>query len=196
MAESPDPGSAPRVRRRVSPAESPEAKGRSGCLITGAVLGIIVGATFAFYGLPPILRHFYGEQHVAAGQVFEGDAKTVSVSYVGFDPDPASSEVVAVQRVPGWFYLTLDVTTNKTWRPKVSDFSVQFSGVGDWVEADRAHAVGSGGGLDPVDGQLDFPLGERVALFLRFPRPIEAGATPRYLHIAAPLLRFELPPPK
>ncbi|MEO6398546.1 MAG: hypothetical protein ABIP13_08770, partial [Tepidiformaceae bacterium] len=51
------------ARRRLESAPDPETKGRKGCLIWGAVLGIVVGATFAFYALPPILRHFYGETH-------------------------------------------------------------------------------------------------------------------------------------
>lgn len=190
MATTPEPGPERRVRHRVSDGGSPDTKGRSGCLLTGAVLGIIVGATFAFYGLPPILRHFYGEQHIAAGQTFDGDAKTIVVSYTGVDPDPASGEPSDLQKQPGWLYVTLGVLTNKTWHPKLTDFSVQFSGVDDWVEADRAT------GPAVVSGQPDFPLGERALLFLRFPRPIDAGATPRYLHIAEPLLRFELQPPK
>ncbi len=197
MASEPQPEPdqpSPRVRRRVGTGSADEGGGRSGCLLAGAVLGIVVGATFAFYGLPPILRHFYGEQHIAVGQAYEGEAKTVSVTYLGTNPDPlapafGASGASASQPAAG-FYMTLKVLTNKTWNPKLTDFSLQFSGVDGWQPADAS------AGVETVDGRLRFPLTVELLVAFHFARPIEAGVVPRYLHLADPLVRFELAPPR
>jgi hypothetical protein len=201
MASEPRPDSdlgdqapAARVRRRVEAGMGGDNGGRSGCLLTGALLGIVVGATFAFYGLPPILRHFYGERHLT-GQAYDGDAKTVSVTYVGTSPDLAvgvpQAFFPALSGPPdSGVYVTLKVLTNKTWNPRLTDFSLQFTGGGDWVSADAL------AGIDNADGRLQFPLTVETVVVFHFPKPIDAGAVPRYLHLADPLIRFELPPGK
>jgi hypothetical protein len=189
-----DPAPTARVRRRVEAGRGGDSGGRSGCLLTGALLGIVVGATFAFYGLPPILRHFYGERHVA-GETYDGEAKTVSVTYTGTSPDPAIDAAQAffpaLSGTPGsGVYVTLNVLTNKTWNPRLTDFSLQFTGPGDWVQADAS------AGIDNAAGRLQFPLTVETVVVFHFPKPIDAGAVPRYLHLADPLIRFELPPGK
>jgi hypothetical protein len=63
----------PRVRRRVEE-PGPDTTGRTGCIAVGAVLGIVAGALFTFFGLPPILHHFLGETHIGVGETYEGDA--------------------------------------------------------------------------------------------------------------------------
>lgn len=160
---------------------SPDTRGRGGCLLTGAILGIIVGATFAFYGLPPILKHFYGEKHIAAGAVYTGDAKVIRVTGAGTTPDIQDAERFST---PGTTWVTLSVTTNKTWLPALTDFSLQFDGVGSWVPAS---SVASG-----AEQPLQFPLAEERSVSLSFPVP-NGDATPRYLHVADPRIRFELP---
>lgn len=180
----PDAPTGPRVRRRVDPSAGGDAsrQGRSGCLLTGAILGILVGATFAFYGLPPILKHFYGEQHIAAGQTYSGDAKTIAVTEV-----TRGGTTKFAQNDPGadFWYVTLTITTNKTWAPKVSDFSLQFDGVGDWLPA-----IGAPAG-SPSD-TLDFALAEERTVHLRFPLPPDSGAAPHYIHVAEPRVRLAL----
>ena len=161
-----------------------KSQGRSGCLITGAVLGIIVGATFAFYGLPPILRHFYGEKHVAANAQYVGDAKTIRVSRIDITPDPAAG--LPGEMADKW-YVTLVVTTNKTWAPVPSNFQLELTGLGDWVDAAAmaVDASGTGGGI---------ALGEEVHIFLTFPMSLsKPEANPRYLHLSDPRVRFALP---
>jgi hypothetical protein len=178
-----EPQSPPPTRRRVqaSPPKT-ETEGRAGCLITGALLGIIVGATFAFYGLPPILKHFYGEQHVAAGQPYTGDAKTLRVVSAGVQTQGGGGTLFVVE---------LAVETNKTWTLKASDVSLQFPGGGDWQEAE---SIASADGLHPgpVFEFRPADLATEVRLRVLF-KPGAADA-PTYLHLADPLIRFALAP--
>lgn len=177
-----------RVRRRLESGGAADTKGRSGCLITGAILGIIVGATFAFYGLPPILKHFYGEQHIASGATYEGDGKVIRVETLNPNPSAASPGNGAQQ---GWI-AQLDVIINKTWDAKASDFSIEFAEGGDWLEATAI-------GLDQADApnltatsiMFDVPkLAEPHKLQLVFPAH---SGKPKYLHLANPRVRWELP---
>ena len=148
------------------------------------MLGITVGAMFAYYGLPPILRHFYGETHVAADEFYKGDAKIIRFQRIeSVRPDlPDGSQ----DSLPLSYYVTLSIVSAETWSPNVRDFSLQFDGVGDWVEG-----VAYKGADD--DGTIPLTLGAEAELTIRFPRPIEASATPNYLHLASPRVRFELP---
>ena len=160
---------------------------RTGCLLLGATLGIVVGLGFAFYGLKPILKHFYGEKTVAVGQAYTGDAKVIRVTYNGAVPDPALGGFPHAD--PSSYYVTVDMTTNKTWSPKVSDFSVQFAGVGNWPQAVQAP------GAAATDA-LTFELGKARIVELRFPRPTDKpNAIATYFHISAPRVRIALPPP-
>ncbi len=139
---------------------------------------------FAYYGLPPILRHFYGETHVASDEFYKGDAKLIRVLRIeSVRPDLADG---APDTVPLSYYVTLSIVSAKTWMPRVSDFSLQFSGGGDWVEG-----VAYKGAND--DGTIPLTLGDEAAVTIRFPRPVEASATPKYLHLTTPRVRFELP---
>lgn len=157
-------------------------EGRSGCLITGAVLGIIVGATFAFYGLPPILRHYYGEKTVAAGATYEGDGKVIRVDGVDHtrdeSPDDPWGNVVAV---------TLTLRANKTWAMEAGDWRLQVDGVHDWIAARPPRDV------PPEDFGID--LGVERQLVLRFHLPEGAEARPVALHLVAPRVKFKLAPP-
>lgn len=180
MPEPTGPGA---TRRRIPHESDKPRESRSGCLIWGAVLGVVVGGMFAAYGLKPILRHYYGEQRVAVGQAYEGDAKVIRVVKAGttpcgdYQPPPNGRD--------DCYEITLEVTTNKTWAPAVSAFSVEFSGVKDWVEAHLASPS--------TEGVPPFPLAEQRTIFLRFRRPVTVGAEPEYLHIAEPRVRIALP---
>ena len=186
-----EPESASPRRRAVSVQEGgleagPREK-RSGCLMLGAVLGVVFGLGFAFYGLKPILKHFYGEQTVAVSQAYTGDGKVIRVTYYGSSPDPALGGFSHADASS--YYFTLSVLTNKAWAPKVSSFSVQFAGVSTWVQI--AEAAGSA-----ADGTLAFELGKERLVELRVPAPDAlptAAAT--YFHIASPRVRIALPPP-
>jgi len=145
---------------------------------------VVVGATFAFYGLPPILRHFYGETKVAADEVYKGDGKIIRVLRVeSVRPDLPDGPP---DTVPLSYYVTISVITAKTWAPTVSDFSLELSGGGVWVPGIAYK------GTNP-DGSIPLKLLEEAEVTIRFPRPIEASAAPVYLHLATPRVRFALP---
>ena len=179
----PEPSGPGATRRRIPHESDNPRENRSGCLIWGAVLGVIVGGMFAAYGLKPILRHYYGEQRIALGQTFEGDARTIRVVHAGTER-PEAFQHPAGARDDG-YYVTLKITTNKTWSPAITSFAVEFSGVDDWVEA--------GAAVPSTGASIPFPLGEQRTIYLRFARPVIVGAEPEYLHIASPRVRFELP---
>ena len=187
---------AQKVRRRVSSEQSEEHKGRSGCLLTGAILGIIVGATFAFYGLPPILKHFYGEEHIAIGQPYVGDAKTITADFAeprDIQPTPNVQTVRAM-------VVLITVTTNKTWTPTSADFSIEYGDGGNWVDAigvnyaDPSAAPVRPGA--PPHAPVDFDqsqLGVKTQLAISFPIVEASRGDPTYLHLTSPRVRFALP---
>lgn len=160
-----------RPRRRLDTKKDPGPRG--GCLLTGAILGIIVGLTFAFYGLPPILRSIYGETTVAYGETYNEDARQMTV--------------LRSERVEDEFEVEMRIRSNRTWDVDYDHWSLEISGHDDWIEAlppDPAR---------PETG-MDFPLGEERILLLRFPAPADAAAEPLELHLTDPRLGFELQP--
>lgn len=168
------------VRRRLEDPGAKKTEGRFGCLLTGAILGIIFGATFAFYGLPPILRAIYGEEHIGLGETYSGDGKSLRVESLRTPGDGSDTSAQAIVHV------FLSVRTNKTWNPQIDDFQLELSSGGDWIEPlPSVPAV--------VESSLLFPLGEERLLLLRFRLP-EANAEPYRLHLAEPRVRFDLPP--
>lgn len=158
-------------RRRIEPHAPQDTSGRWGCITAGAVLGIAIGAIFAFYALPPILRSVYGETKVGFGQSYSGDAREISI--------------LAVERNGQEVAIRLQALTNKTWRLEASDFSLQLSNGGDWIEAQP-----------PVPGDsassLDFELGVRRELVVSFHIPTGRTGDPESLHLSTPRVRFAL----
>jgi hypothetical protein len=144
---------------------------RSGCLMLGAVLGIIAGIMFALYGLPPILRAIYGEETVAVGEAYEKDAKLLVVE--------------SVERFDDVFVVTMAARTNKTWKPEADGIRLEISTQDEWLELLPP-------GADQPGTSLEFVLGETRTLVLRFAAPARIDARPLALHLADPRLRFEL----
>lgn len=142
-------------------------------MLIGAVLGVIVGASFAFYGLPPILRSIYGETKVAAGGAYTGDAKEVRIE--------------RVEQQDGVVRVTLSARTNKTWAPRAGQFALELAGGGDWIEAEPPDEA------EPATS-LEFELGERRELVLVFRVPPGREGEPEALHLSTPRVRFALAP--
>jgi len=157
-------------RRRLEPAAE-ETSGRSGCVVLGAILGIIVGAVFAFYGLPPILRSMYGETRIAVGGTYTGDAKEIRVELI--------------ETGGGQVRLTVSVLTNKTWEPKPADFRLELSSGGDRIKAAVPEP-------NIPETSFDFGLGVGRTLVLVFPLPAGSVGGPRALHLADPPVRIAL----
>ncbi len=161
-------------RRRRLETRKQNTEGRNGCIITGAVLGIIFGATFAFYGLPPILRSIYGEEKVAVSQAYEDGGKTIRVEYVHVEPERVS--------------IGLRVLVTESWPVNNSTFSLELSERDDWVQA-RPPAA------DRPETSLGFRAGQEREVVLVFD-VAEADGDPAALHVAGPRIRFALPPPE
>lgn len=179
IPEEADEPAEPRGRRRVLAGPGEGRQGRSGCLVTGAVLGVVVGAIFAFYGLPPILRAVYGETRVAAGATYEGDGKAIRVESVRRSIEP---QVVSL--FSEWV-VTLTVTTGQAWEPEPADWRLEVPGVDEWLAARDP-----GGGPEQ---SLRFAAGAERTLVLRFPRgDRQGGAPPKALHLGDPRVRFDL----
>ncbi|MDZ7729273.1 MAG: hypothetical protein U5Q44_14395 [Dehalococcoidia bacterium] len=159
----------PRARRRIE-----EAGQRRplpvGCMAWGAVLGILVGVMFALYGLPPILRAIYGPETVAAGETYQGDAKSLTVT--------------GVAQAGGEYRVELQARTNRTWDLTGETWQLEVEGQDEWIPALAADP-------DQAETSFDFELGEERMLLLRFPVP-DGGGEPQVLHLDDPRVRFEL----
>jgi hypothetical protein len=161
-------------RRRPLESRKQNTEGRNGCIITGAVLGIIFGATFAFYGLPPILRSIYGEEKVAVGQAYDDGSKTIQVEYVRVEPERVS--------------VGLRVLITESWPVNNSTFSLELSERDEWVQA-RPPAA------DRPETSLGLRIGEEREVVLVFDVAPGDG-DPDALHVSGPRIRFALPPPE
>ncbi len=145
---------------------------RKGCLIWGAVLGIVVGGMFAAYGLKPILRHYYGERHIAAGETYQGGGKELRVLSARAD-----ANIVEV---------TLAITLTKTWAPEAENFQLEVRQQDDWIEPSASQPT------RPVNALANLPVGERVEVVFRFEAPVNPN--PVALHLGEPRLKMDLPP--
>lgn len=173
------------VRRRIEQPSEDRAK-RSGCLIWGGVLGVLVGIMVGVYALPPILRHYYGETKVAADEFYRGEGKVIRISTLGQSSEPLGEARQGMQR-EDWF-VTIVVVSQDRWQPKVSDFSLEFNEIGQWQQATDA----TSGGLpfeavEPgSENQVELHF---VAEFL----PKDADSlTPKALHLSEPRVRFAI----
>jgi hypothetical protein len=174
-------------RRRLETAEDSGAGIGRGCLIWGGVLGVVVGAAFAFYGLKPILKHFYGEKTVAWSTTYTGGGKQLAVTGVTHsgsggdaackpgDADPASVTCVAMK-----------VVSNKGWDGlNASDFTLQVADQHDWLKATSI----AGHGAEAVHVTANTPS----TVVVHFPATVgRAAVQPDYLHLTSPRLRFAL----
>jgi hypothetical protein len=172
-------------RRRLEQA-SPEKERRTGCLVTGAVLGVLVGIMVGIYALPPILRNIYGETKVAADEFYRGDARIIRVTSAGRASEPLGDPSPGTRRED--FFVELTVRSNKTWAIVVTDFTLELEGVKDWIKAAEATTNGEPG--------LNIPLGEEVTVQLHFivevPTASSVSLAAEALHLANPRVRFAL----
>ena len=114
----------PAVRRQLEGAGEKEKVGR-GCLVWGGVLGVVVGLTFAFYGLPPILRHFYGERQVMQGEWLSTRTLSIQVATVEqIDTYSGAERIVVVTLAQS----SGGVPPNERWRLEMSQRN-------EWVRA-------------------------------------------------------------
>jgi hypothetical protein len=166
----------PTVRRPVPESEPEDTSGRRGCIVAGAALGVVAGVLFAFFLLPPLLHHYFGETEVRMGAVYSAGGKTIGVA----------SQYSFEDNLRGQGYeVDLDVTTNTNWAPQPDDFQLEL--------ADGVRITAEPPLPDSPDTSLTFAAGVRRRLLLRFPAPGGPGQ-PIALDLSNPRVRFTLPP--
>lgn len=166
------PGDQAVARRKLAAATPQDTKGRSGCLAWGAVLGVLFGIMFALYGLGPILRHYYGEDEVAAGEEWaDGDRRLRLTSVaVGPDTDPGTAEDVVSA--------TVSKAGFEPGEPAPGRFRLEVEGIEDWILP-----------LAQLPGA--HPSGDVIELRFPLPDGLDALAVrPVAVHLEDPLVRF------
>lgn len=176
------------VRRRIEQPTEEQAR-RSGCLIWGAVLGVLVGIMAGVYALPPILKHYYGETEVAADEAYRGDGKTVRLLDVTPAREPAGEASAGLSRAE--FYAHIEVHSNEPWALKASDFTLEFRELEDWQKATGATVAGQP--LVTIIEHHETTI--EIHWVVEFPPDQIASLTLEALHLSDPRVRFELKPP-
>lgn len=164
------------VRRPVPETEPEDTSGRRGCVVAGGALGIVAGILFAFFLMPPLLHHYFGETDVRPGAVYSAGGKTIGVALVR--PFAGNLEGQGYE-------VDLDVTTNTNWAPQPDDFQLEL--------ANGVRITAQPPLPDSADASLTFAAGARRRLVLRFPAPGGAGEVIA-LHLTKPRVRFLLAP--
>gem|GEM_PF-1484866 len=171
------------VRRRIEQPSAEQAK-RSGCLIWGAVLGVLAGIMVGMYALPPILKHYYGEKVVAAGEAYEGGGKQIRIASFTQASDPVGEAAPGMRRED--FYAVLSVLAEKGWEAKLDQFTLEFKELDDWQEA-----------TDVEGGTLRFEPGQPMEVTIHFAVEYDAeetpSLTPEAVHLSEPRVKFEVP---
>jgi hypothetical protein len=175
-----------KTRRRIETDTQSESRIGRGCLIWGGVLGIVVGAAFAFYGLKPILKHFYGESTVAAHAAYHGDGKQLAVAGTGASAKPGNVPCLPTGTDPAEiFCLAFSITSGKDPGFKASDFSLEVTNQHDWIHATSL----VGPDVEPPAYSANSP----VILSIHFPATIGGDSVdPEYLHLTSPRVRFAI----
>jgi hypothetical protein len=173
------------VRRRIEqPTE--DQKRRSGCLIWGAVLGVLVGIMVGVYALPPILRHYYGETDVAADEFYEGDGKVIRLASLGQASEPLGEAAAGMRRED--FFATVVVVSEDEWRTKPTDFSLELDELESWRQATEATVDGQP--LDAVPARVETEI--QLHFVVEFPRDETSTLTLKALHLSDPRVRFSI----
>lgn len=176
-------------RRVLLKTEDESTKGRGGCLALGGVLGVIFGIMFALYGLPPILKHYYGEKNVAVGAVYEKDGRTLQVVSVtaGFDPLTVGTET-AGSAAKAVIVVTVRSTGWPENEPRQGRYRLEVADVHDWLNP-----------LPAIEAEVQrvppLAAGEQE-VWLRFAMPEGLSAQsvrPVELHLEEPRVKFQLP---
>ena len=167
-------------RRRVQDVPEEDTSGRRGCIVVGALLGVVIGAIFTFFGLPPLLDHLFGEVTVEAGQTLDGAHQVIRVESVTAGPDETTGDTFEHA-----VFVRLSVSVDKSWDSKPTDWDLEFEG---------GTTSGARLGQPTPDAVFQTEPGNTRTLVLRFhPSPTNVGP-PRALLLRNPQVRFILPP--
>jgi hypothetical protein len=160
------------ARRRIDAPATADDGGRRGCLVTGAVAGIVVGALFAFLVMPRLFDRFFGTADIALGAEYTNGGRSI--------------RVIESRRAGNVVEVELRVRASRTWTPAPADFELEMS------KGERLAL------LEPdatrPETSLLMPLGDERTLVLRFGGATRADSVPRKLHIDEPRVRLHLVP--
>ena len=173
------------ARRRLEQPSAEKAK-RSGCLVWGAVLGVLVGIMVGIYALPPILKHYYGEEVIAPNETYQNAGKSLRIKAVV--PMASDRQPGTGMRVEAFEVLVVGLS-DTVWQLDRALFTLEVRELDDWQPA---VGLNGQGGL----AELTFAPGIEYEYGIRF--EIEyAGAegdslTPEALHLSDPRVKFEV----
>jgi len=127
------------ARRRIEQPTEDQAK-RSGCLLWGGVLGVLVGIMVGIYALPPILKHYYGETVVGVNEAYRAEGKSVVLLDVSQASEPLGEAPAGMRRED--FFAYLEVHSDAAWQLEATDFTLEFKELDDWQKATEATVAG------------------------------------------------------
>jgi hypothetical protein len=136
--------------RKRLPIDQDAAPGnRRGCLVTGAILGVLAGLIVGLFVVPPLVNHYFADNPIQPGQPYKAENAEITLQKVSM-----VREIVEVE-------LTIDAYSD--WKPVHTDFTIKFPD--DEVVVASLPA-------DPTAPltKLTFLAGQSRTLLLRFPR--------------------------
>ena len=136
-------------RKRFSIDQDAAPGNRRGCLVTGAILGVLVGLIVGFFVVPPLINRYFTDNPIQSGQPYKAENAEITLHKIS-----VGSEILEVE-------LTIDAYSD--WNPVHTDFTLKFPDDDVVVTA------------LPVDPNvpltnLTFLAGQSRTLLLRFPR--------------------------
>jgi hypothetical protein len=152
----------------------------------GGVLGVLVGIMVGVYALPPILRHYYGEEKVAAGESYRGEGKVIRIDAIGQASDPLGEAAPGMRRFD--FFVSVVILTEDEWRPPLTHFAAEFKEIEDWQEADLASSGDEQSILVLAREESEIELHFVVELPLDEAEQLTLEA----LHLSDPRVRFDI----
>tara|TARA_B110000014_G_scaffold183601_1_gene132678 strand:+ start:1506 stop:1994 length:489 start_codon:yes stop_codon:yes gene_type:complete len=135
-------------RKRLSIDQDAAPGNRRGCLVTGAILGVLAGFIVGLFVIPPLINRYFADNPIQPGQPYEAENAVITLQKVS-----VVGEILEVE-------LIIDAFSD--WKPVHTDFTIKFS------DDEVFEAL-------PVDPkvpltELTFLAGESRTLLLRFPR--------------------------
>ncbi len=138
-------------RKRLSIDQDASPGNRRGCLVTGAILGVLAGLIVGLFVVPPLINRYFADNPIQPGQPYEAENAEITLQKAY---EAENAEIFEVE-------LTIDAFSD--WKPAHTDFTIKFPDDDEVVVALPA---------DPNVPltNLTFLAGQSRTLLLRFPR--------------------------
>ena len=136
-------------RKRLSIDQDAAPGNRRGCLVTGAILGVLAGFIVGLFVVPPLINHYFADNPIQPGQSYEAENAEITLRKIS-----ALSEILEVE-------LTIDAYSD--WKPIHTDFTIKFPD-------DDVVVVAFPADPNVPLTKLTFFAGQSRTLLLRFPR--------------------------